>query len=117
MSTAQDFVRYSAKLRDIMGPHIVSLLQSGVSVVLDFHGNTVESRRWMRDILERSGADHQFHILSPPDEICLARLRARNASGDHPFSVTEEVFHRITRHFEPPSPDEGFDLIFHEAEP
>ena len=34
------FVRYSSRLKDALGPHICSLLPSGVSVVPDFPGNT-----------------------------------------------------------------------------
>ena len=97
-----------------MGPHIASLLSAGVSVVLDFQANTVESRRWMRGIIDRTGADHRLHVLAPPDEVCLSRLKERNASGLHPFTVTEEQFHKISAHFVPPSPEEGFNLIIHD---
>lgn len=113
MATPKDYVRCASNLRNLMGPHIVSLLNAGVSVVLDFQGNTIESRKWMRSILDQTNADHQVHVLSPPDEVCLARLLARNASGAHPFKVTEEQFHQVTAYFVPPTPDEGFNLIFH----
>ncbi|MDJ0630673.1 MAG: ATP-binding protein [Rhodobacter sp.] len=113
LATARDYVRHASKLRAIMGPHVASLLNAGLSVVLDFQANTVESRRWMRSILDTTQADHQFHILAPPDEVCLERLRERNAQGDHPFSVTEEQFHQISRYFAPPSSEEGFNLVTH----
>ena len=114
MATPRDYVRCAAKLRAIMGPHIAALLDAGVSVVLDFQANTIESRGWMRGILDQTGAEHRFHVLAPPDEVCLARLRARNASGTHAFSVTDEQFHQVSKHFVPPSPDEGFHLIVHD---
>ena len=57
--------------------------------------------------------EHRLHVLDVPDEICLARLRTRNASGDHPFSVSEDQFREIARHFEHPGDDEGFDLVHH----
>lgn len=115
MQTATDYVRYAAKLRTIMRPHVVSLLNAGVSVVLDFPANTVENRAWMRGILDASGAAHRLHVLDAPDELCLARLRERNAQGTHPFAVTEEQFHRFSRHFEAPSPEEGFTIVMHDA--
>lgn len=115
MTTPSDFVRFSAKLRDVLGPHVSSLLSAGMSVVLDFQANTVESRAWMRDLLEATGAAHQLHVLVTPDEVCLRRLRARNAGGDHPFTVTEEQFHRISKHYVAPTPDEGFSLVMHET--
>lgn len=97
-----------------MAPHISSLLNAGVSIVLDFPANTVENRAWMRDILEATDASHQLHVLNPPDDLCLARLRQRNAQGDHPFAVTEEQFRRFSKHFVAPSPDEGFNIVLHD---
>lgn len=113
MSSGPDYVRCAAKLRNAMGPHISALLKAGVSVVLDFPANTVENRAWMRGILDATGAADRLHVLNTPDEVCLARLRERNARGDHQFVVTDEQFHRFSRHFVAPSTDEGFDLEVH----
>lgn len=113
MSSPSDYVRCSSKLRKIMGPHVVSLLNAGVSVVLDFAANTLEQRAWMRTIIEESGASHQLHVFNASDELCLARLRERNARGDHPFAVTEEQFLRFSKHFAAPSLDEGFNIVMH----
>lgn len=115
MSTGADYVRCSAKLRAVMGPHVASLLRAGVSVVLDFPANTVDTRTWMRGILQATGATHQLHVLSTPDDLCLARLRQRNADGAHPFSVTEEQFRRFSEYYVPPTPDEGFTLVWHDT--
>jgi predicted kinase len=113
MTSLSDYVRCATKLRSVMGPHIVSLLKSGTSVVLDFPANTVEARQWIRGVLRDSGAAHQLHLLNTPDDVCLARLRQRNATGDHPFAVTEEQFRQISKHFVTPAPDEGFDIVLH----
>ena len=113
MASISDYVRCSSSLRDVMGPHVTALLKAGVSVVLDFPANTVEYRNWMRGIIEGASASHQLHLLEAPDELCLVRLQQRNASGGHPFAATQEQFHRVTRHFAAPSPDEGFNVIVH----
>jgi len=113
MTTPADFMRFSARLRDAVGPHVVGVLAAGVSVVLDFQANTRASRAWMRSLLQQGRADHRLHVLVPPDEVCLARLHARNARGEHPFSPTEAQFHAFSRHFELPTPDEGFHLVTH----
>ena len=113
MATPRDFVRYSAKLREAMGPHVVNLLRAGLSVVLDFHANTIESRSWMRGLAEVSGADHRLHVLETSDEVCLARLRVRNEIGAHPFTVSEAQFHQISAYYEAPTPDEGFTILRH----
>ncbi len=103
----------SANLRRIIGPHVTALLNVGVSVVLDFQANTVESRAWFRSILEGTDADNQLHVLDVPDEVCLERLTARNATGNHPFAPTVEEFHRIATYVVPPSDEEGFILVRH----
>ncbi|MEM7489870.1 MAG: ATP-binding protein [Pseudomonadota bacterium] len=113
MSTVPDYVRCAAKLRAVMGPHVSNLLNSGLSVVLDFQANTVESRAWMRSILDGTEAGHRLHVLDVPDALCLARLGARNVRGDHPFAPTEAQFHAMARHYAPPTPDEGFDIVRH----
>ncbi len=117
MSSIADYIRCASKLHGIIGPHVASLLNAGVSVVLDFQANTVEARAWMRSIFEQTNADHKLHVLDVPDEVCLARLHARNAQGDHPFTVTEEQFHQISSHFVPPSLVEGFNIVVHQTRP
>ena len=114
MSSLSDYVRCSSSLRSIMGPHVVTLLNNGVSVVLDFAANTVPQRNWMHTLIDASSASHQLHVLDVSDEVCLRRLRERNATGEHPFAVTDEQFHQFTKYFEIPKPSEGFNIVKHD---
>ena len=113
MATIADYVRYTARLREVIGPHVVALLNAGVSVVFDFQANTVETRAWMSSILDRTDAAHVLHVLDVSEEVCLERLRARNAAGEHPFSVTEAQFRQVSRHFALPTPEEGLEVQLH----
>lgn len=113
METLKDYVQASAKLRAVMAPHVTALLGAGLSVVLDFPANTKDTRQWMRGIIDASGAAHELHLLDVADDVCKARLRARNASGAHPFSVTDEQFDRLTAYFSTPSDHEGFTIRRH----
>ncbi|MBS0125973.1 AAA family ATPase [Thetidibacter halocola] len=113
LKSLQDYARCSKKLRHVMGPHVAAVLNAGVSVVLDFPANTVAQRAWMRDILTRTETAHELHVLDASDEVCLARLRARNAAGDHPFAVSEAQFHEFSSYLTAPTRDEGFNLVFH----
>ena len=108
-----DYVRNSTRLRHAMAPHLVALLRTGVSVVLDFPANTLVSRAWIRTLVEEAGVAHQLHYLDVPDGICKARLRQRDAGGEHEFIVSDEEFDLFTRHFVAPSPDEGFNIVLH----
>src|SRR5258708_21708143 len=111
LRTIDDYARYSARLRAAMGPHIVDILQQGLSIVLDFPANTVSNRNWMRSLITRANVAHELHLLDVPDTICKQRLRERNAGGEHPFQVNEAEYDLFTSYFVPPGPDEGFNVI------
>jgi predicted kinase len=114
LKTIEDYGRLSTRLRAAMKPHIVAILKQDLSVVLDFAANTVKQRAWARSVIDAAaGVPHELHVLDVPDGICLQRLRARNASGTHEFQVTDAEFAQFTRHYLPPSPDEGFHVIVH----
>lgn len=113
INTVADYVRSAGKLRQAMGPHVVALLQAGVSVVLDFPANTLANRQWMQTLISDSGAAHQLHYLEVSDAVCKARLHARNADGNHDFAATDAQFELITRYFVAPEAQEGFTLIRH----
>ncbi|MEM9632348.1 MAG: ATP-binding protein [Pseudomonadota bacterium] len=116
LSTLADYVRCSRRLRQAMTPHITALLKEGLSVVLDFPANTIENRQWMMGLIKTADCQHQLHFFDVPNEICKTRLNVRNASGKHEFSVSEEEFDRISSHFQPPTVDEGFNVLIHTAE-
>lgn len=113
LKTIEDYARYSARVRAVLGPHVVSLLKAGLSVVLDFQANTLAVRRWMRTLIGGSGAAHELHFLDVPDEVCKRRLRARNAAGNHPYQASDADYALFTRYFVPPMPDEGFNIVVH----
>lgn len=113
MQSIADYVRCSSRLRSALEPHLVSLLRSGLSVVLDFPANTPTQRAWMRGVFEQADCEHEVHYLDLPDEVCRARMHRRNAEGGHAFAVTDEQFDRITSHFAPPSAEEGFQVVIH----
>jgi predicted kinase len=113
LRSVADYVRLVPRLHDAMEPHVTDLLRAGLSVVMDWPANTIASRVWMRRIFELVGAAHQLHFLDVPDEVCLARLQARNAEGRHEYSVSRAEFEELSRYFEPPTQAEGFDIVIH----
>jgi predicted kinase len=113
LNNIEDYRRYSKRVRGTIGPHVVSLLKAGMSVVLDFHANTLASRSWMRGIFEEANAAHQLHFLKVSDETCKRRLLDRNAAGEHPYQISESDFEIFTSYFVPPAADEGFNVIVH----
>jgi predicted kinase len=113
VGTIDDFERLSRRLRAAIGPLVVDILRQDVSVVLDFPANTPTWRCWMRSLLAEARVAHQLHLLDYPDAVCKERLRRRNASGEHPYQVSEDEFDLFTSYFVAPTPDEGFTLVVH----
>jgi predicted kinase len=113
LRTIEDYAKYSARLRLAMTPHIAAILAKGLSVVLDFPANTLKQRAWMKELIDLTGVDHELHVLDTPDAICRQRLRGRNASGEHPFQVSDAEYEQFTRHYAPPTREEGFKVIIH----
>jgi predicted kinase len=111
-----DYLRASSKCRNLIGPLTRDLLRMGVSVVLDFAGNTVKGRQWVRSIFEAEGADHVLHVIEATDSECLENIHRRNAErppGIFWGHVPDELFHSVNPFFTPPSPEEGFRVVAH----
>lgn len=108
------FVKRSGQLNSALTAHICSLISEGVSVVLDFPGNTHTQRRWFRELINATGCDHELHFIDAPDNLCKSQLKTRNHGRPTGSAwTTEAEFDAITAYFEPPSTDEGFAVVVH----
>jgi predicted kinase len=109
-----DFVKYSARLRIALTPLIHSLLLKGVSVVLDFPGNTKTQRGWFRELFEGAKVGHELHFIDVPDEICKVQLKERSKGLPAGSAwTTDAEFDAITAYFQTPTAEEGFNVIRH----
>lgn len=109
------YVKFSARLQAALTAPVLSLLIKGVAVVLDFPGNTVNQRRWFRELFEAAKVGHELHFIDVPDEICKAQLKLR--SKDLPAGsawTTDAEFDAITAYFQAPLAEEGFNVIRHD---
>src|SRR5262245_26156308 len=68
------FVKCSSRLRNALAPHVCALLSKGISVVLDFPGNTRTQRAWFRELFERANAEHELHFIDASDGLCKNQL-------------------------------------------
>ncbi|WGT30205.1 AAA family ATPase [Pseudomonas marginalis] len=108
-----DYLRCAQRIRGVLGPLVINLLESGVNVVLDFPANTLANREWLLGLAQAAKVPHRLHYLELDDATCRARLHARNARGDHDFAATDAEFDLITRHFCVPSEEEGLVIEVH----
>lgn len=106
-----DYLKYSSRLKPLLKSHIRSILNSGISVVMDFPANTKNQRAWFKDIFLVEGIPHKLIHLDVDDEICLERIAKRRKTNPERVQFdTEEVFRHVTSFFQPPSADEGFSV-------
>ncbi len=114
ITSIADYVRCSNRLRDALTPLVVDLLTRGTSVVLDHPGNTRRQRQWFRDLFERAHVPHELHFIDASDATCKRQLKQRSAALPEGAAwTTDAEFDAITTYFEPPTDDEGFNVIRH----
>lgn len=89
MRALEQYLDASARCRALIATLVPALLRQGANVVLDFAGNRVKGRAWVRSLFEAAQADHQLHWLDASDEL----------------------FHQVTARFVPPGPDERFEVV------
>jgi predicted kinase len=108
------YIEYSTRINRTLTPYVVDLLSRGISVVLDFPGNTRNQRAWFREIIDRAGVNHELHYVDTPDDVCRAQLKARSQHlpPGTPWT-TDADFDLISSHFKAPAEDERFNVIRH----
>ena len=111
INSFSDYIKYSGRLKSIVKAHVQSILGVGISVVMDFPGNTKKQRSWLKEIFEEKQFSHSLIYLEADDQVCLKRLESRRRSQPERAKFdNEEVFKQVTAYFEPPSLEEGFNI-------
>ena len=109
------FVKASTQISDALTPLICALLSKGISVVLDFPGNTRTQRAWFRELIDRTQVNHELHFVDASDDLCKSQLRARSKDLPAGTPWTRDVdFNAINAYFQAPADDEKFNVIRHE---
>ena len=109
------FVKCSSRLKNALTPHVCVLLSRGISVVLDFPGNTKTQRAWFRELIERANVEHELHFVDASDALCKNQLRDRGEGLPAGAAWTTDAdFEAINAYFQPPTDDERFNVVRHE---
>ena len=108
-------MKCSSRLKNALTPHVCALLSKGISVVLDFPGNTKTQRAWFRALIERANVEHELHFVDASDALCKSQLRDRSEGLPAGTPWTRDAdFEAINAYFQPPTEDERFNVIRHE---
>ncbi len=106
-----DYLKYSSRLKPLLKDHVGSILNFGLTVVMDFPGNTVKQRAWFKEIVSKNRAAHKLIYLDVDDQLCLKQIKQRRDGNPERVQFdTEETFHQLASYFEAPSGEEGFNI-------
>ena len=114
IATIADYIQYAPRLKKVLVNHVISLLSHEVSVVMDFPANTVDQRQWFRRLFETANVAHTLHYLDISNEVCKQQLKERSRKKPQGSTLTTDAeFEAITQYFQPPSKNEGFNMLIH----
>lgn len=106
-----DYIKYSSRLKPVIKSHVQNILSAGISVVMDFPGNTKNQRAWFKEILKGNTFPHKLFYLQADDNVCLHRLTLRQqVQPERANFDTEAVFNQVTAYFQAPALEEGFTV-------
>jgi predicted kinase len=106
-----DYLKYSSRLKPLLKKHVQNLLNSGISVVMDFPGNTYNQRAWFKEIFSQNKIPHKLYYLEASDSLCLKQIEQRRTILPSRANFdTEKVFHQVNSYFQPPTDEEGFNI-------
>lgn len=111
ISSLEDYIKYSSRLKPQIKKLVQSILVAGTDVVMDFPANTLLQREWFRKIFTEINAPHSLIFIDVPNEICLKQIEERRtAQPERATTDTAEMFEQVTKHFAEPTPREGFNI-------
>jgi len=106
-----DYIKYSSRIKPLLEEHLTQLLLSGLTVVMDFPGNTIKQRQWFKTLFRKSKIPHKLIYLRAEDDLCLRHLEKRwEESPERQKFDTLEVFKYVNGFFQEPTDKEGFNI-------
>lgn len=106
IQSVHDYALHASRLKAVTEPLAQGLLRAGVTLVLDFPGNTPEQRVWLKGLSESAGVGHTCWLVPADDALCLARIAQRAQAHGQPTD-TADMFHAMLPHFSWPVASEG----------
>ena len=74
ITSFDDYLHYSSVLKPLVKTHVVNILRVGADVVMDFPANTVNQRKWFKELISEANAPNELIYLNVSNEICLKQI-------------------------------------------
>ncbi|MEA1890024.1 MAG: ATP-binding protein [Pseudomonadota bacterium] len=111
ITSFDDYIHYSSLLKPLVKSHVLDILKTGTSVVMDFPANTVKQRMWFKELITEANAPNELIYLNVSNDICLRQIEKRHLEQpERAIYDTESMFIEVTKYFQEPYQSEGFNL-------
>jgi len=111
ITSFEDYLRYSSLLKPLVKAHVVNILKTGASVVMDFPANTVKQRKWFKELITEANAPNELIYINVSNDICLNQIEKRRIElPERAIYDTESMFNEVTKYFQEPDETEGFNI-------
>lgn len=112
INSFDDYLAYSARIKTFVKLHVQSILKTGTNVVMDFPANTINQRAWFNGLCNEIECSHELIYLDLSNAQCLLQIaKRRDEQPERAQFDNEAVFYHVTNFFEPPSENEGLNVI------
>jgi adenylate kinase family enzyme len=111
ISSFDDYLHYSAILRPLIKDHVMKILAIGSDVIMDFPANTINQRKWFKELISAANAQNILIYLNVSDKIYLEQIEKRRMEQpERAVYDTESMFIEVTKYFQAPDEREGFNI-------
>ena len=111
ITSFDDYLYYSSKLKPLIKAHVINILRAGTDVVMDFPANTVSQRKWFKELIYEADAPNELIYLNISNEMCLKQIEKRRIECPERAAYdTESMFNEVTKYFQEPDDSEGFTI-------
>lgn len=111
ITSFDDYLHYSSLLKPLVKSHVLDILRTGTSVVMDFPANTVNQRKWFKELITEANAANELIYLNVSNDVCLRQIEKRRLEQPERATFdTESMFIEVTKYFQEPKHSEGFNL-------
>lgn len=104
--------KVAEEIKHELDEKLISLLQQGRNVVLDYSFWSALMRKEYIELLKEYGIVPEIYYIKVSKEVAMDRIRRRRGSHKNEIRLSEEMASFYFDHFQPPSSDEGIVIVF-----
>lgn len=113
ISTFDEYLHCSKRLKPLVQTHVENILRAGTNVVMDFPANSKRQRGWFKQLISNAESPYELYYLKASDELCLKQIAQRQIEQpERAIFDTEAVFNQVNKYFETPHESEGLKIKY-----